>query len=155
VSRLLIRLGAADESILQTCPLRDVHNVMTIGWLLVIVWLWQSILFAMVGHMMLACSSEWRLDLVEGAMLIATVVLLVDSHVIVRSSWRLQDLSELKRGGLDLPSPIGPDQEREADGPSGRRETSPSAIRLVPVPDCGARHEGTCNEGDRWMPLHV
>jgi hypothetical protein len=80
---------------------------MTIGWLLVIVWLWQSVLFTMVGHMMLARSGEWRLDVIAGAMLIATVVLLVDSYVIVRSSWHLQGLSELKRGGLDLPSPVG------------------------------------------------
>jgi hypothetical protein len=107
VSRLLIRIGAADENILRSGPLRDVHNVMMIGWLLVIVWLWQSVLFTMVGHMTLARSGEWRLDVIAGAMLIATVVLLVDSYVIVRSSWHLQGLSELKRGGLDLPSPVG------------------------------------------------
>lgn len=106
VSRLVIRIGAGDEDILRTCPLRDVHNVMTIGWLLIIVWVWQSVLFTMVGHMMLAQPGEWRLEVVSGAILIATVVMLVDSYVIVRSSWHLQGLSELKRGGLDFPSPI-------------------------------------------------
>jgi hypothetical protein len=79
---------------------------MTIGWLLIIVWVWQSVLFTMVGHMMLARPGEWRFDVIAGAMLIASVVMLVDSYVIVRSSWHLQGISELKRGGLDLPSPI-------------------------------------------------
>lgn len=106
LSRLIIKIGAGDEQILRTCPIRDVHNVMTIGWLLIIVWVWQSVLFTMVGHMMLARSGEWRFDVILGAMLIATVVMLVDSYVIVRSSWHLQGISELQRGGLDLPSPI-------------------------------------------------
>lgn len=106
ITRFIIRIGAADEKILRACPLRDVHNVMTISWLLVIVWIWQSVLFTMVGHMMLARPGEWRFDVIAGALLIATVVLLVDSYVIVRSSWHLQGLSELKRGGLDLPNPI-------------------------------------------------
>lgn len=107
LSRLIIKIGAGDEKILRTCPIRDVHNVMTIGWLLIIVWVWQSVLFTMVGHMMLARPGEWRFEVIAGAMLIATVVMLVDSYVIVRSSWHLQGISELQRGGLDLPSPVG------------------------------------------------
>lgn len=107
LTRFIIMIGAGDEKVLRTCPLRDVHNVMTIGWLLIIVWVWQSVLFTMVGHMMLARPGERRPEIVAGALLIATVVMIVDSYVIVRSSWHLQGLSELKRGGLDFPSPIG------------------------------------------------
>ena len=35
-----------------------------IAWLLLIVWVWQCVLFTMVGHMMLAREGEWRLEVV-------------------------------------------------------------------------------------------
>src|SRR5262245_52600159 len=105
--KAVLKVAAVDEDILRNCPLRDVHNALTIGWLLIIIWIWQSVLFSMVGHMMLARSGEWRFDVIAGAMLIATVILLVDSYVIVRSSWHLQGLAELKRGGLEFPEPVG------------------------------------------------
>src|SRR5262249_55921272 len=59
-------------------------------------------LFTLVGHMMLARPGEWNLLIAAGGVTLATVVLLVDSYVIVRSSWHLQGITELKRCGLAI-----------------------------------------------------
>jgi hypothetical protein len=74
---------------------------------LTIVWVWQVSLFTLVGHMMLARPGEFRLVILAGGLVLASVVLLVDSYVIVRSSWHLQGIAELKRGGLMMPGTLG------------------------------------------------
>lgn len=104
---LLIIMGGAQPSGLAKCPPRDLHNVLTIACLLLIVWVWQTALFTMVGHMMLAERGEFRVGIALGGVLIATIVLLLDSYVIVRSSWALQGLEDLRRGGLDIPQSLG------------------------------------------------
>lgn len=100
-------LAGVDRDLLATCPLRDVHNVKTIAWLLMIVWFWQASLFCLVGHMMLAQPGEFRVAILVGGLVLASVVLLVDSYVIVRSSWHLQGIAELARGGLTMPGTLG------------------------------------------------
>ena len=100
-------LAGVDPEILARCPARDVGNVRTVTGLLLGVWLWQSALFAMVGHMMLARPGEISVAIVLAGVGLATIMLLIDSYVIVRSSWTFQGLAELKRGGLEIPGTLG------------------------------------------------
>src|SRR5262245_66646537 len=86
LSRLIIKIGAGDEKILRRCPIRDVHNVMTIGWLLIIVWVWQSVLFRMVGLLLLRPPAEWRFVAIMYVMLTVSGVMRVDPFVSARST---------------------------------------------------------------------
>ncbi len=105
-ARALAWIAGADSGELEKCPRRDVGNVLCVAWLLVAVWAWQSIAFTLVGHMMLAREGEFNLLVMLGAIGIASIVLLMDSYVIVRSSWYVQGLKELKRGGLEVPGTV-------------------------------------------------
>lgn len=101
-TRFQIWLTGTDRELLATCPSRDIGNVKTIAWLMIGVWLWQTAMFALVAHMMLARAGDIRPSLIATAMLIATMILLIDSYMIMRSSWYVHGLEELKRGGLGI-----------------------------------------------------
>ena len=61
ITRALAVIAGAEPDMLAKCPVRDIHNVLTIACLLLIVWVWQSVLFTMVGHMMLASPRNARI----------------------------------------------------------------------------------------------
>ena len=107
LTRFVIRLTGADEPTLAMCPERDLDNVKAIAFLMIAVWIYQSSLFAIIAHLVLAAGAIIRPELVAGALLIATIILLVDSYTIMRSSWHLHGISELKRGGIDISGGIG------------------------------------------------
>lgn len=102
-TRALAEIAGTDPDVLAKCPQRDVGNVMCVAYLLLAVWAWQSCAFVLVGHLMLAKDGAFSLLVTLGGIGIATIVMLMDSYVIVRSSWHLQGLKELKRGGLEIP----------------------------------------------------
>lgn len=101
-TRFQIWLTGTDPVLLARCPARDIGNVKTIAWLMMGVWIWQTTMFALVAHMMLARAGDIRPALIATAMLIATLILLIDSYMIMRSSWYVHGLEELKRGGLGI-----------------------------------------------------
>lgn len=96
-----------DAEIMEKCPDRDLSNVKTLAWLLMAVWLWQAALFTATAHMMLARPGEFRPELFASGVMLASIILLIDSYVIVRTSWSLQGMKELARGGLEIPNTFG------------------------------------------------
>lgn len=103
-TRFQFRVAGVDVDVMGECPDRDISNVKTVAWLLMAVWVWQFALFTAVAHMMLARQGELRPELFAAGAVLASVILLIDSYVIVRSSWSLQGIKELARGGLEIPS---------------------------------------------------
>lgn len=105
--RFCCRLVGVDPEILQRCPPRDQSSVTTIGSLMLLVLVWQVFAFTLTGHVMLDEATRIRPELVALAVLLATIVLLVDSYTVMRSSWFVAGLGQLKRGGLKLPGYTG------------------------------------------------
>ena len=65
--KLLMKFGAVDLGTLQQCPPQDWDNVRAVGEIMVCTWLYQSCLFALIGHLLFASllransrpSTEW------------------------------------------------------------------------------------------------
>ena len=103
-TRFQCRIAGVDAELMEECPDRDLSNVKTLFWLLAAVWLWQFALFTAVAHMMLSRPDHLRPELFAAGAVLASIILLIDSYVIVRTSWSLQGMKELARGGLELGS---------------------------------------------------
>lgn len=106
VFRMICALVGVDPDLMATCPPRDRDGVRLLAALMTLVWLWQSAIFAAVAHLMLARPSEIRPDLIAGAGLLATIILLLDSYVVMRPSWTGFGHEELRRGGLAIRLPV-------------------------------------------------
>ena len=106
--RFKCRATGTDHLLLSSCPPRDFDIVTIIFWLQAGVWIWQLLLFALILHMMMARHGEVRPELIGVATLLATLIALIDSFMVIRSSWYLHGLEELKRGGLVLGDGWGP-----------------------------------------------
>ena len=100
-------LSGADPEILRRSPPRDHSSVLTITLIMLGVWLWQTFAFTLAGHMLLDESSRIRPELIAIAALLATLIMLIDSYGIIRSSWAMQGYEQLKQGGLDVPGHLG------------------------------------------------
>jgi Domain of unknown function (DUF4407) len=96
-------ISGVEKALMRLCPERDVHLARILGWIMEIVWCWQTALFSVMAHMLLAPAGEIRPELILAGMLVATLVLLIDNYMIMRPSWFLHGLEELKRGGLIVP----------------------------------------------------
>jgi hypothetical protein len=107
LTAFLIRLAGADPETLAQCPPRDLDNVKAVSFIMLGVWIYQTALLSIVGHRMIAEPGTIRPEIIGGAVLIATIVLLVDSFMIMRSSWHLHGIQELDRGGIDISGGIG------------------------------------------------
>jgi hypothetical protein len=105
-TRFQMRLVGVDAKEMEGCPQRDIDMVTTLFWVMAGVWLWQSIVFSLTLHMVLASPSEWRPALIAVALLLATIILLYDSYGIMMPSWTAHGLEELKRGGIELEVPL-------------------------------------------------
>lgn len=103
--RLTCMLAGVDPGLIAACPPRDRDGVRLLCSLMALVWVWQSTVFAAVAHLMLARAGEIRGDLIAVAMLLVTIVLLLDACVVMRPSWTSLGHEELRRGGLALPLP--------------------------------------------------
>jgi uncharacterized protein DUF4407 len=102
ITRLLARLAGADADMLAQCPARDIDNVRNVSAIMILVWLIQTGVFAVVAHMMLARPGQFRPELIVAAGLLATLILLMDSAMIMRAAWAAQGIDELARGGLNI-----------------------------------------------------
>lgn len=105
-TRFQMRLVGVDAKEIAGSPQRDIDMVTTLFWVMAGVWLWQSIVFALTLHMVLAAQGELRPVLVGVALLLATIILLYDSYGIMMPSWTAHGLEELRRGGIDLQVPL-------------------------------------------------
>jgi hypothetical protein len=103
VTLFLFKIVGVDKDVMKLCPTRDADNAKTVGWLMLAVWLCQTALFSVMAHLLLARDGEIRPQLIVAGMLVATLVLLIDSYMIMRPSWFVHGLEELKRGGLIVP----------------------------------------------------
>ena len=100
-------MTGTDPELLRQAPPRDHASVMTIALIMVLVWIWQTLVFTLTAHMLADEMQHFRPEFAAVAALLATVVLLVDSYAIVRSAHYMQGLAQLKRGGLDVPGHLG------------------------------------------------
>lgn len=103
-SRFINFLVGVDPELLARCPARDRGNVLTIGYLLIGVWIWQVVVISVALHVGLARPGEYRAEFIALAALVATLVLLFDSY-LVRASWQATGEEQLARAGLHLPAP--------------------------------------------------
>ncbi|MDR3471227.1 MAG: DUF4407 domain-containing protein [Devosia sp.] len=101
-------LAGVDEETLSTCPQHDKDNVLAIALLMIGVWLYQTALFSIVLHRMLADDGAIHPELVLASAFIATMIAMIDSYMVMRSGWHLHGIGELKRGGLDISGGWGP-----------------------------------------------
>ena len=100
--RVICTLAGVDPALIAACPPRDRDGLRLLAALMMLVWLWQSAVFAAVGHLMLAGPGEIRAELSAGAVLLATIILLLDAYVVMRPSWTTFGYEELRRGGLAI-----------------------------------------------------
>src|ERR1700687_82108 len=98
--RFLCWLVGVDSDLLAQCPRRDLDAVRTLAGIMIGVWVFQSALFTLAARIALARDDEFRPELMAAGMLLATLILLIDSYVIMRSSWSLHGLQLLQRGGF-------------------------------------------------------
>lgn len=104
--RMTCALAGVDPALIAACPPRDGDGVRLLAALMILVWLWQSTVFAAVAHLMLAGPGEVRAELIAGAVLLATIILLLDAYVVMRPSWTTFGYEELRRGGLAIHLPV-------------------------------------------------
>ncbi|HEX3885368.1 MAG TPA: DUF4407 domain-containing protein [Stellaceae bacterium] len=102
ITRGLICVAGADRGTLRECPEHDWDNVRAIGLLMVFVWVYQTALIAIVAHRLLASDGHLHLALVAVSMLIATMLLLIDSYGFCRAGFHADGIRELARAGLDI-----------------------------------------------------
>lgn len=102
ITRALIFIAGVDQKTLRECPAHDLDNVRAIGLLLVFVWVYQTALIAIVAHRLLAAEGDFRPALVAMSMLIATLLLLIDSYGFCRAGFHADGIRELARAGLDI-----------------------------------------------------
>jgi hypothetical protein len=101
LTRLLIKLVGGDEDTLRQCPPRDHSNLRACAWLMLATWLYQTGIFALIGHRLFAAGGQIRAELILVAMFLGTYVILIDCY-IMRCGWYSAGITELKRGGIDI-----------------------------------------------------
>ena len=104
ITRALIFIAGVDQETLRECPIGDWESVRAIAVLMIFVWLWQVTILAIVAHRLLATDGRLHLALVLASMLIATMLLMVDSHGFNRAGFYADGVKEMARAGLDLGS---------------------------------------------------
>jgi hypothetical protein len=102
LTRILIQIAGADEETLKLCPPRDVAIIRAIAWLMLGVLIYQSTLFALIGHELFAGSGEIRPEIIVGALALSVFIMLIDRFAVVIPAYHQQGLKELARGGLEL-----------------------------------------------------
>jgi Domain of unknown function (DUF4407) len=100
--KLFIKITGVDEETLETCPRHDWDTVRALGEIMILTWIYQTALFALVGHQLFASRGQFRIDIVLVAMFIATFILSIDSFLFYRSGWHLSGIDHLLQGGLDI-----------------------------------------------------
>ncbi len=106
--RLMMFLTGVDEHTLVECPRHDWENVRAIGLLMVAVWICQTGLFSIVLHRIAGENGNVHPEFIAAAAFAATMILLIDSYMVMRSGWHLHGIGELKRGGIDISGGWGP-----------------------------------------------
>src|SRR5262249_36688208 len=97
---ILIWVAGADHHLLLRCPTRDVHSVKVIGAMLLVIALWQTVWLSLAGHLVFAPGPGLQPGLIAGAILPAVLIMLFDSHALVKPSWLAHGLADLERHGL-------------------------------------------------------
>jgi hypothetical protein len=101
-TRWRLKIAAVDLDTLRNCPTRDWDNALSVANIMMLNWLYQTALFAMISHRLWAQPGQIRPDLVLASALMATFVLSIDRYMIILSGWYLSGIHELKRGGIDI-----------------------------------------------------
>ncbi len=103
LTKLLHKIAGIDEHTMRACPPSDWDNASMIGAIMILSWIYQTALFAVVGHQLFAARGQIRPDVLMASMFLATFILFIDSYMVMRAGWYSSGLSELKRaGGLDI-----------------------------------------------------
>lgn len=101
-TRFCVGIAGADLELLQFCPERELQNVKFLAYLELGVAIYQAAIFSAVGHYLFAHPGVIHPEIIVASIFLAGLIMLIDSYVIMRSSWHLHGISELKRGGLDI-----------------------------------------------------
>lgn len=107
ITIVLIAIAGVDKETLRRSTPHDVSNIRAIATLMLCVWLYQSSLLSIVAHQLMATDGQIHPAFILGGMLTATLILLIDSYVFLRSGFHIDGLRQLARGGLDLTGDIG------------------------------------------------
>jgi hypothetical protein len=101
-TKLLLKIAGVDEETLRQCPPHDWENARAVAELMILTLLYQTALFALVGHQLWASPGQIRPDIVMGSLFVAADIMFIDSYMIMRNGWHAAGIAELKRGGLDI-----------------------------------------------------
>jgi Domain of unknown function (DUF4407) len=102
VKRFLLKIAGIDLETLRLCPQHDWDNAVAVAEIMILVVIYQTVLFALVGHQLWASSGQIRPEIILGSVFIAVFIMFIDSYMIMRSGWHLSGIAELARGGLDI-----------------------------------------------------
>jgi Domain of unknown function (DUF4407) len=102
INRLGIFIAGVDYRTLQECPEHDWDNVRAISLLMGVVWVYQVAVLAIVANRILAPNGGLHPSLMVASMLIATMLLLIDSYGFCRAGFHADGIRELARAGLDI-----------------------------------------------------
>jgi len=100
--KLLMKIAGVTGARLELCPPEDWDNVRAIGEIQICVWLYLSWLLTLIGHRLFAAPGQIRPEIIVVAAFLATMLIAIDSYVIMRSGWHVEGLMALARGGLDI-----------------------------------------------------
>jgi uncharacterized protein YukE len=102
VTKFLLKIASVNLQLLTQCPEADAEDALGYAKLMIGSFLYQSLLFTAIGHALFAAPGHLRADIVVVGVGVAWFILLIDSRMIMASSWHLNGISELKRGGIDV-----------------------------------------------------
>jgi Domain of unknown function (DUF4407) len=102
VKRFLLKIAGIDLATLRLCPQHDWDNAVAVAEIMILVVIYQTVLFVLVGHQLWASPGQIRPEIILGSVFIAVFIMFIDSYMIMRSGWHLSGIAELKRGGLDI-----------------------------------------------------
>jgi hypothetical protein len=102
ITTLFYKIAAVDQKTMAGCPEHDHNNACAVAEIQIAVWIYQTALFSIISHRLFATPGTIRPELVFMSMFLATFILLIDSYMVMRSSWHLSGIDLLKRGGIDI-----------------------------------------------------
>jgi len=97
------KLTGIDLTILQECDESDWKSVFAMGELLLLQFIYESLVFAGMAHLLFAAPGEIRPELIAAALFLGWMIITIDSWQFFRSAWYGAGIRSLKIGGFAIP----------------------------------------------------
>ncbi len=102
LTRILIWIAGCDEGLLLECPSIDLGYVRSTALLYLGVFLYQSMVLAVVAHVLFAHDGQVHPALIVGPVFIGALIYLIDSYAFLRGGHFTDGVRDLLKGGMDI-----------------------------------------------------